>query len=135
MPLKSTPPATKPAPVIAPLRRKSRRSTPAASAVSWIAPSVSNAAMLMCWDTGDDLQRSVGTVEAAYAVSAAHGSGRGAHAPVVANHGFAIGAVAGTLAPVAWTMLYLFIFLKLPIAGLGWIVWWAVHSEPETEPV
>jgi hypothetical protein len=32
-------------------------------------------------------------------------------------------------------MLYLFIFLKLPIAGLGWIVWWAVHSEPETEPV
>jgi hypothetical protein len=31
-------------------------------------------------------------------------------------------------------MLYLFLFLKLPILGLGWIVWWAVHSEPESEP-
>jgi hypothetical protein len=36
---------------------------------------------------------------------------------------------------MAWTMLYLFVFLKLPIAGACWIVWWAVHqdTEPETK--
>ena len=34
-------------------------------------------------------------------------------------------------------MLYLFVFLKLPILALGCIVWWAVHQtpEPEDEPV
>jgi len=28
-------------------------------------------------------------------------------------------------------MLYLFVFLKLPIVALFAIVWWAVHQEPE----
>jgi hypothetical protein len=28
-------------------------------------------------------------------------------------------------------MLYLFVFLKLPIAALCWIVWWAVHQTPD----
>ena len=32
-----------------------------------------------------------------------------------------------------WTFLYLMLFLKLPIAGLLWIVWWAIHAEPESE--
>ena len=27
-------------------------------------------------------------------------------------------------------MLYLFVFLKLPILGAGWLIWWAVHQEP-----
>jgi hypothetical protein len=30
-------------------------------------------------------------------------------------------------------MLYLFVFLKLPIAALCWIVWWAVHQTPDEE--
>jgi hypothetical protein len=30
-------------------------------------------------------------------------------------------------------MLYLFVFLKLPIAALACIVWWAVHQTPESE--
>jgi hypothetical protein len=30
-----------------------------------------------------------------------------------------------------WTMLYLFVGLKLPILALGLIVWWAVRQEPE----
>ena len=34
-----------------------------------------------------------------------------------------------------WTMFYLFVALKVPILLLGWLVWWAVHSEPEPEPV
>ena len=33
-----------------------------------------------------------------------------------------------------WTFLYLMVFLKLPIVGLFWIVWWAVKAEPEEEP-
>ena len=37
-----------------------------------------------------------------------------------------------SLSTVGWTMLYLFLGLKLPIAALGWLVWWAVHQEPET---
>jgi hypothetical protein len=35
---------------------------------------------------------------------------------------------------VNWTFLYLMLFLKLPIAGLLWIVWWAIHAEPDSEP-
>lgn len=32
--------------------------------------------------------------------------------------------------------MYLMVVLKLPIAALLWIVWWAVHAEPEpTEDV
>jgi hypothetical protein len=30
-----------------------------------------------------------------------------------------------------WTMLYLFVGLKIPIFLLGWLVWWAVHQTPE----
>jgi hypothetical protein len=32
---------------------------------------------------------------------------------------------------MGWTMLYLFVFLKLPILAAVWIVWWAVHQEPD----
>src|SRR3954463_3418119 len=32
---------------------------------------------------------------------------------------------------MGWTMLYLFVFLKLPIVGACWIVWWAVHQETD----
>ena len=31
-----------------------------------------------------------------------------------------------------WTFVYLMVFLKLPILGLFWIVWWAVKAGPET---
>ena len=30
-----------------------------------------------------------------------------------------------------WTFLYLMVFLKLPIAALFYIVWWAVKQTPE----
>jgi len=32
---------------------------------------------------------------------------------------------------MGWTMLYLFVALKLPILALGLLVWWAVKAEPE----
>jgi hypothetical protein len=32
-------------------------------------------------------------------------------------------------------MLYLFVFLKLPIVALCWIVWWAVHQQPDSDDV
>ena len=32
-----------------------------------------------------------------------------------------------------WTFLYLMVFLKLPIAGLFWIVWWAIKADPEVD--
>lgn len=31
-----------------------------------------------------------------------------------------------------WTFLYMMVFLKLPIAALLWIVWWAVKQTPES---
>lgn len=34
---------------------------------------------------------------------------------------------------MGWTMLYLFLFLKLPIVAACWIVWWAVHQVDEVE--
>lgn len=34
---------------------------------------------------------------------------------------------------MGWTMLYLFVFLKLPIVAAAAIVWWAIHQEPETD--
>jgi hypothetical protein len=34
---------------------------------------------------------------------------------------------------MGWTMLYLFVFLKLPIVAACWIVWWAVHQETDTD--
>ena len=33
---------------------------------------------------------------------------------------------------MGWTMLYLFVFLKLPIVGACYIVWWAIHQTDET---
>ena len=33
-----------------------------------------------------------------------------------------------------WTFIYLMLILKIPIAGLLWIVWWAVHQTPDEEP-
>jgi hypothetical protein len=36
---------------------------------------------------------------------------------------------------VSATFIFLMVFLKLPIFGLFYIVWWAVHSPPEPEPV
>jgi hypothetical protein len=32
---------------------------------------------------------------------------------------------------VEWTFVYLMVGLKIPIAALLWIVWWAIHAEPE----
>jgi hypothetical protein len=32
---------------------------------------------------------------------------------------------------VGWTMLYLFVALKLPILAACYLIWWAVHQEPE----
>jgi hypothetical protein len=32
-------------------------------------------------------------------------------------------------------MLYLFVFLKLPIVAACWIVWWAIKQGDETEDV
>jgi hypothetical protein len=34
---------------------------------------------------------------------------------------------------MGWTMLYLFVFLKLPIIGACSIIWWAVHQTDEEE--
>jgi hypothetical protein len=36
---------------------------------------------------------------------------------------------------MGWTMLYLFVFLKLPILALGGIVYWAIKQNDEEEPV
>jgi hypothetical protein len=37
---------------------------------------------------------------------------------------------------MGWTFVYLMLILKLPIAGLLWLVWWAVHQEDtQEEPV
>jgi hypothetical protein len=33
---------------------------------------------------------------------------------------------------VGWAFVYLMLVLKIPIAALLYIVWWAIHSEPET---
>jgi hypothetical protein len=34
---------------------------------------------------------------------------------------------------VEWAMIYLFFALKIPLLMLFWLVWWAVHQEPELE--
>ena len=36
---------------------------------------------------------------------------------------------------MGWTMLYLFVFLKLPIAAACYIVWWAVKQTTDTDDV
>jgi hypothetical protein len=35
---------------------------------------------------------------------------------------------------MTWTFIYLMLILKIPIAGLAWIVWWAIHQTDE-DPV
>jgi hypothetical protein len=30
-----------------------------------------------------------------------------------------------------WTMIYLFVVLKIPIIAAIWLVWWAVKQEPD----
>ncbi len=35
---------------------------------------------------------------------------------------------------MSWTFIYLMLFLKLPIAGLLWLVWWAIHQNDD-EPL
>ena len=34
---------------------------------------------------------------------------------------------------MGWTMLYLFVFLKLPILAACAIVWWAVHQDGDEQ--
>jgi len=36
---------------------------------------------------------------------------------------------------MTWTFLWLMLLLKIPIGGLLWIVWWAIHKADEEEPV
>jgi hypothetical protein len=33
--------------------------------------------------------------------------------------------------PVEWTMLYLFVALKIPVVAAIWLVWWAIKQEPD----
>ena len=40
-------------------------------------------------------------------------------------------ARAGYGAPVSATFIFLMVVLKAPIAALLYIVWWAIHAEPE----
>jgi len=35
---------------------------------------------------------------------------------------------------MGWTFIWLMLLLKIPIGGLLWIVWWAIHKTDE-EPV
>ncbi len=35
---------------------------------------------------------------------------------------------------MTWGFLWLLLALKLPLAGLIWIVWWAIKQTPEEEP-
>lgn len=39
----------------------------------------------------------------------------------------------GTIALVDWTFIYLMFVLKIPIIGLLWIVWWAIHQTEDEE--
>ena len=32
-----------------------------------------------------------------------------------------------------WGFLWVMVALKLPLAALLWLVWWAIHAEPEPE--
>jgi hypothetical protein len=32
---------------------------------------------------------------------------------------------------MGWTMLYLFVALKVPLLVACWLIWWAVHQEPD----
>ncbi|HWH10487.1 MAG TPA: hypothetical protein VG165_05120 [Solirubrobacteraceae bacterium] len=35
---------------------------------------------------------------------------------------------------MTWTFIYLMLILKIPMGGLAWLVWWAVHQTDE-DPV
>jgi hypothetical protein len=35
---------------------------------------------------------------------------------------------------MTWTFIWLMLILKIPIAGLAWIVWWAIH-QTDDEPL
>jgi len=35
---------------------------------------------------------------------------------------------------MGWTFFFLMVILKIPIAALLYIVWWAIRSEPEPAP-
>jgi hypothetical protein len=39
----------------------------------------------------------------------------------------------GRVGPIDATFIFLMVGLKLPIAALLYIVWWAIHATPETE--
>jgi hypothetical protein len=39
----------------------------------------------------------------------------------------------GTVPHVTWGFLWIMLALKIPLVALLWLVWWAVHAEPETE--
>jgi hypothetical protein len=32
---------------------------------------------------------------------------------------------------MTWTFIWLMLILKIPIAGILWIVWWAIHQDDE----
>jgi hypothetical protein len=33
---------------------------------------------------------------------------------------------------MTWTFIFLMFVLKIPIIGLLWIVWWAIHAQPDS---
>ena len=35
---------------------------------------------------------------------------------------------------MTWTFIWLMLLLKIPIGGLLWLVWWAIHKTDEEEP-
>ena len=35
---------------------------------------------------------------------------------------------------MTWTFLWLMLLLKIPIVGLLWLVWWAIHKADAEEP-
>lgn len=35
---------------------------------------------------------------------------------------------------MSWTFVYLMVVLKIPIVGLLWICWWAIHNTEEPAP-
>ena len=37
----------------------------------------------------------------------------------------------GSIPDVGWTMLYLFVALKIPIVAAIWLVYWAIKQEPD----
>ena len=35
---------------------------------------------------------------------------------------------------MTWAFIWMVVVLKIPIAALLWLCWWAIRSEPEPEP-